>query len=79
MKWFKEVFLKSFVTGKELRISEKQFRIFEKYLDESPYNMMYDGKTTFQVDGIIDGLRVVAYEWFCYGRHQFFVTIKNVG
>lgn len=77
MKWFKDIFLKSFEIGKELRISEKQFRIFEKYLKESPRNMGYDGKTTFQVEGIIDGLTIVAYEWFCYGKHQFFVTIRG--
>ena len=79
MKWFKEIFLKSFETGKELRISEKQFRIFERYLKESPYGMGYDGKYTFQVEGIVDGLKVVAYEWLCYGRHQFFVTINVKG
>lgn len=78
MKWFKEVFLKSFETEKEIRISEKQFRIFEKYLSESPRNMMYDGKTTFQVEGIIENLKVVALEWFCVGKHQFFVTIKHI-
>lgn len=31
MKWFKETFLPSFETGKEIRISEKQFDIFCKY------------------------------------------------
>lgn len=76
MKWFTEIFLKSFEIGKEIRITEKQFRIFEKYLSESPRNMSYDGKTTFQVEGIINNLRIVAYEWFCVGKHQFFVTIK---
>ena len=78
MKWFKEVFLKSFEAGKEIRITEKQFRIFERYLKESPYGIGYDGKTIFQVEGIIDNLKIVAYEWFCIGKHQFFVTIKQV-
>lgn len=77
MKWFKEVFLKSFEVGIEIRISEKQFRIFEKYLKESPYGMGYDGKYTFQVEGKIDGAKVVAYEWFCVGKHQFFVKITE--
>lgn len=31
MKWFTETFLPSFETGKELRISEKQFDIFCRY------------------------------------------------
>lgn len=76
MKWFKEVFLKSFETGKELRISEKQFRIFEKYLTESPIGMGYNGKYTFQVEGKIDNKKIIAYEWFCVGKHQFFVKIN---
>lgn len=79
MKWFKETFLKSFEIGKELRISEKQFRIFEKYLKESPLGMGYDGKYIFQVEGKFDDLKlkVVAYEWFCVGKHQFFVKINK--
>lgn len=77
MKWFKEVFLPSFEVGKEIKISEKQFRIFERYLGESPLGMGYDGKYTFQVEGIIDGLKVVAYEWFCVGKHQYFVKITE--
>lgn len=78
MKWFKEVFLKSFEVGREIRISEKQFRIFERYLDEPPYGLGYDGRFTFRVEGKIDGLKVVAYEWFCVGRHQFFVKITQI-
>ena len=77
MKWFKEIFLPSFETGKELRISEKQFGIFDKYLHESPFGMGYDGRYTYQVEGVINGLRVVAYEWFCVGKHQYFVKITE--
>lgn len=78
MKWFKEVFLKSFEIGKELRISEKQFGIFDKYLTESPLGMGYDGKYTYQVEGKFDGIKVIAYEWFCKGKHQFFVKITTI-
>lgn len=71
MKWFKEIFLPSFEKGKEIQISEKQFRIFERYLKENK-----DIGYTYNLYGNIDGLKIHAYEWSCVGKHRYYVTIK---
>ena len=71
MKWFKEVFLPSFETGKELNITEKQFEIFERYLKHSKE----DGYL-YTVYDEFDGMKIEAYEWSCVGKHRYYVTIK---
>ena len=71
MKWFKETFLRSFETGKEIRISEKQFCIFEKYL---PSNK--EQGYIYKVYGTIDGMKIEAIDWACVGGHRYYVTIK---
>lgn len=72
MKWFKEVFLPSFEQGKEVNISEKQFRIFEKYLkNEKEVGYLYT------IYDIIDGLKIEAYEWCTVGKHRYYLTITK--
>lgn len=71
MKWFKEVFLPSFEEGKEINITEKQFRIFERYLK----NSKEDGYL-FTVYDIIDGKRIEASEWACVGKYRYYLIIK---
>ena len=70
MKWFKDVFLPSFEQGKEVIISEKQFRIFEKYLkNEKEVGYLYT------VYDIIDNLKIEASEWCTVGKHRYYLTI----
>lgn len=71
MKWFKEVFLASFETGKEIQISEKQFEIFERYLPEGKV----DGYT-YNIYGIVNNRKIHAYEWACVGKHKYYVIIR---
>ena len=71
MKWFKEVFLPSFATGKELQISEKQFRIFERYLKGTKE----DGYI-YKVFGTVDEIKIEAVDWACVGKHRYYVTIN---
>lgn len=71
MEWFKNVFLPSFETGKEIPISEKQFRIFERYLKESKENGY-----TYDLYGTVNDLKIHAYEWSCIGKHRYYVIIK---
>ena len=71
MKWFKEVFLASFEKGKELNISEKQFRIFERYLKNSK-----ESGYLYIVYDVIDGMQIEAVEWSCIGKHRYYLTIK---
>lgn len=71
MKWFTNVFLPSFEQGKEIQISENQFKIFEKYLKKSK-EIGY----TYYVYDTINNLRIEAYEWCCVGKHRYYVTIK---
>ena len=68
--WFKNTFLASFKRG-DTRISEKQFRIFEKYLDDDFVDGYIAG-----VRGIVDGKKITAYEWHRVGYTQYFVEIK---
>lgn len=73
MKWFKEIFLPSFEKGKEIRISEKQFRIFERYLKESKE----DGYV-YKIWGKVNNLKVEAIDWACIGGHRYYVTIQEI-
>lgn len=72
MKWFKEVFLPSFETGREIQITEKQFRIFERYLKESK-----ETGYVYNLYGTIDNFKIHAYEWACVGKHRYYVTINK--
>ena len=72
MKWFKEVFLQSFEIGKELNISEKQYRIFEKYLK----NETEDGYL-IKIFDTIDGKKIVAYDWASVGKHRYYLRITE--
>ena len=72
MKWFINVFLKSFNNG-ETRISEKQYNIFCKYLKERFSSGYIEGFT-----GVVDGKTVKAYEWNCVTGRQYFVEISGV-
>ena len=72
MKWFKEVFLPSFEQGKEVNISEKQFRIFEKYLKNEKGNGYL-----YTVYDVIDGLKIEASEWCTVGKHRYYLTISQ--
>lgn len=73
MKWFKEVFLPSFETEKELNISEKQFRIFERYLK----NEKEDGYLVTIFD-VIDGKKIIATDWASVGKHRYYLKIEYV-
>ncbi len=51
MKWFVETFLPSFETGKEQKISEKQFDIFCKYArNYEENNDGFSEEITYNVD-----------------------------
>lgn len=72
MKWFKEVFLPSFEQGREVNISEKQFKIFEKYLKhEKETDYLYT------VYDVVDGLNIEASEWCTVGKHRYYLTISQ--
>lgn len=73
MKWFKEVFLPSFKIGKEIEISEKQFRIFEDYLEHSK-----ETGYTYIVYGNVDNLHIEACKWSCLQTYKYYVTIKQL-
>lgn len=73
MKWFKEVFLPSFEIGKEIRISEKQFRIFEEYLPHDKQSGY-----VYIVYGNVDNLRIEACMWSCINTCKFYVTIEQL-
>ena len=72
MKWFKEVFLKSFKTG-ETSISKKQYDIFMKYMKDEFEDGYIRGKRQ-----IIDSLKVKAYEWFTIYGSRYYVQIEEV-
>lgn len=72
MTWFKTVFLPSFETGREIQISEKQFRIFERYLPKNK-----ESGYLYTVYGKVDNFNIEAYEWSSVGKHRYYVTIKK--
>lgn len=87
-KWFREIFLPSFGECKGKQITEKQARIFEKYLKEEEDNWKHSN--AFYYSGIICGKKVRLQESRCYNgtgynsngrvalyREIFFVTIKT--
>lgn len=51
MKWFKEVFLPSFGTCKDRRISEKQAEIFKRYMNGTISENECSDTYTDKVDG----------------------------
>ena len=71
MKWFIDIFLKSFNDG-ETRISEKQYNIFCKYLKERFVCGYIEG-----VSAVINGKRIKAYEWSSVAGRQYFVEITG--
>ena len=73
MKWFTDVFLRSFETGKEIQITEKQFLIFEKYLKESK-----DIGYTYNLYGTVNNLKIHVYEWACVGKHRYYAIIEEM-
>ena len=72
MKWFKEVFLPSFETGKELRISEKQFDIFCRYARN--YEETNDGFLEM-LTYTVDGKHVTASKHRCKWGSTYWVKI----
>ena len=75
MNWFINVFLPSFQIGKEVRITEKQFGIFQKYL--KPKNSNFNGYTEEYFD-TINGLRILAYVWSSKAGDQYFLKIEKI-
>lgn len=75
MNWFINVFLPSFEIGKEVRITEKQFCIFQKYLN--PKDSNFNGYTEEYFD-TINGLKILAYAWSSMAGNQYFLKIENV-
>ena len=78
MKWFREIFLKSFEDCKGRRITVKQANIFIKYLPER-----YDsvGFNATYYNGIINNRKIIVQESdVCCGhgyRQEYFLTIKT--
>lgn len=73
MKWFINTFLKSFKAG-ETKISEKQYRIFEKYLKHESK----DGYISGYMDEI-EGFKIKAYEWASISGIKYYVDITEKG
>lgn len=73
MKWFKETFLPSFETGKEIRISEKQFEIFVKYARN------FEEKTEGYLETItytVDDRLIVVSKHRCKFGATYYVEIR---
>ena len=73
IKWFKEVFLPSFEIGKEIRIFEKQFLIFEEHL---PHDKKYG--LDYIVYGNVDDLYVEASKLAGREFYLYYLTIKKL-
>lgn len=78
MKWFKEIFLKSFEDCRGRRITEKQANIFIKYL---PNREDLFGFNATYYSGLIDNREIRVQESStCCGRsyrQEYFLTIKT--
>lgn len=55
-EWFREIFLTSFGKCHNMQISEKQGRIFERYLEDDPNNWRHENSSYYK--GIVNGLYV---------------------
>ena len=55
-EWFRETFLTSFGKCHNMQISEKQGRIFERYLEDDPNNWRHENSSYYK--GIVDGLYI---------------------
>lgn len=82
MKWFKEVFLQSFIDNfnknqlngwTDDRISKKQFGIFMKYLSRSFDDGLTEGKFDF-----IDGKKIRAYIHHSVYGDKYYVCIEQL-
>lgn len=85
MKWFREVFLKSFDECKGKRISEKQAEVFIRYLPDS-----FESDNACYYTGMIDRKNIKVQESLVYsgcrytskGRHtiyknEYYLTITT--
>lgn len=55
-EWFRETFLTSFGKCHNMQISEKQGRIFERYLEDDPNNWRHENSSYYK--GIVNGLYI---------------------